>query len=339
MGAQEYVLGHLEASLRARRKGLEALRRYGREELSAAAVRSMPREYEAMIDELTGDYAGALALDTGLRLVGTDNRTADSQNAMDHARLHDFAPALAYFAQPHRSASVTVPISDAANHADVLLRKADAAGALAALKAIGPLVQNAKAAMHGFWSDRILHIALVDPLIAYAYAQQGDWAKSDAIAATLPLDSDICAEVLAKIAALRHDDRRAARLFAMVAAREPDIPFADTDWGEMLLRRGDFDGAVAKFDAAHGIGPHFADPLEFWGEALIAKNRSDLALAKFEEAGRYAPKWGRLHLKWGEALYWLGRKDEARKQFVIAAGLDLAPAEKSRLARLRAAHV
>jgi Flp pilus assembly protein TadD len=76
-----------------------------------------------------------------------------------------------------------------------------------------------------------------------------------------------------------------------------------------------------------------------WGEALIAKNRSDLALAKFEEADKYAPNWGRLHLKWGEALGYVGRMDEARKQFAIAAGLDLSAADKTSLAKWTALHV
>ena len=103
----------------------------------------------------------------------------------------------------------------------------------------------------------------------------------------------------------------------------------------MLLRKGDLDGAIAKFESAHKKSPHFADPLEMWGEALIAKNRSDLALAKFEEANKYAPNWGRLHLKWGEALWWSGKHDEAKKQFAIAATLDLTPSEKSELMKVR----
>ena len=85
-------------------------------------------------------------------------------------------------------------------------------------------------------------------------------------------------------------------------------------------------------------GPHFADLLEGWGEALMAKNQSHLALAKFAEAEKYAPNWGRLHLKWGEALVYAGKKDKAKKQFDLAAGLDLAPADKAELARV-SAHV
>jgi tetratricopeptide (TPR) repeat protein len=103
----------------------------------------------------------------------------------------------------------------------------------------------------------------------------------------------------------------------------------------MLRARGDLDGAIAKFASANAKGPNFADPLEMWGEALIAKNRSDLALAKFEEANKHAPHWGRLHLKWGEALWWTGKRDVAKKQFAIAAGLDLTTAGKSELAKVR----
>jgi cytochrome c-type biogenesis protein CcmH/NrfG len=75
-----------------------------------------------------------------------------------------------------------------------------------------------------------------------------------------------------------------------------------------------------------------------WGEALMQKNRSDLALAKFAEADKYAPNWGRLHLKWGEALAYAGRKAEAKAQFAIASGFDLAPSDRSRLASPRTTH-
>ena len=90
--------------------------------------------------------------------------------------------------------------------------------------------------------------------------------------------------------------------------RAPSIPFADADWGQALLARGQPDAAIAKFTLANQKGPHFADPLEGWGEALMAKNQSHLALAKFAEAEKYAPNWGRLHLKWGEALVYAGKK-------------------------------
>jgi tetratricopeptide (TPR) repeat protein len=169
------------------------------------------------------------------------------------------------------------------------------------------------------------------PYTAAALAHTGDMKGAMALIGRTPLDCDLCVRMRGDIAALNHNWNGAAHWFAMVSARAPSIPFADTDWGAMLLAKGDFDGAIAKFESANQKGSHFADPLEMWGEALMAKNRSDLALAKFEAADEYAPNWGWLHLKWGEALFWSGDKGGAKKQFVLAASLDLTPTEKSEL--------
>jgi tetratricopeptide (TPR) repeat protein len=176
------------------------------------------------------------------------------------------------------------------------------------------------------------------PYTAAALAHTGDIKGAMALIGKTPLDCDLCVRMRGKIASINHDWNDAARWFAMVSARSPSIPFADTEWGAMLLAKGNYDGAIAKFMVANEKGAHFADPLEMWGEALIGKNRSDLALAKFEEANKYAPNWGRLHLKWGEALLWAGRPDEAQKQFAVAASLDLTSSEKSELVRMRAMH-
>ena len=147
----------------------------------------------------------------------------------------------------------------------------------------------------------------------------------------MPGDCYPCIVERGDIAAVERDWPAAERWFAEAIRQGPSLPFAYTDWGAMLLHRGDSDGAITKFEQAHEKGPHFADPLEMWGEALMQENRSDLALAKFEEANKYAPRWGRLHLKWGEALWYLGRKDDARAQFQAASGMDLSAADAQRL--------
>ncbi len=172
------------------------------------------------------------------------------------------------------------------------------------------------------------------PPIALALARSGDLEDARAAADATPLDCYDCLRVRAQIAALARNDAAAAAWFARAVAAAPSPALAYADWGEMLLRKGDFAGAIAKFALANQKGPHFADPLELWGEALVASNRSDLALAKFEEAARAAPNWGRLHFKWGEALLWLGRKDDAARQFALAANLYLTPAERATLAVL-----
>jgi tetratricopeptide (TPR) repeat protein len=177
-------------------------------------------------------------------------------------------------------------------------------------------------------------LAALSPRVALARAKTADFKAAWAEIGRTPLDCYLCLRARGQIAAQEKDWSASTRWFARAVALAPSIPFAYADWGAMLMAKGDLDGAIAKFAQAHDKGPHFADPLEMWGEGLIAKNRSDLALAKFAEASEYAPNWGRLHLKWGEALLWSGDKAEARKQFAIAARLDLSPAERSQCARL-----
>ena len=176
------------------------------------------------------------------------------------------------------------------------------------------------------------------PYEAMAMADSGDIAGAAALIAKTPLDCDVCVRARGKAATVARDWSGAAHWFSLVSARSPDIPFADADWGAMLLAKGDCGGAIAKFESALAKGPHFADPLEMWGEALIAKNRSDLALAKFAEADKYAPNWGRLHLEWGKALFYVGKTDESKKQIAIAATLDLAPDDKTSLVKWENAH-
>jgi Flp pilus assembly protein TadD len=103
--------------------------------------------------------------------------------------------------------------------------------------------------------------------------------------------------------------------------------------GRARLERGDNDGAIALFDIAHSKGPHFADALEMWGEALMAKADFSGAVEKFIEADRFAPNWGRNHLRWGLALARLGRQDDAKRQFSAASGLDLSASDRSMLER------
>jgi tetratricopeptide (TPR) repeat protein len=171
-----------------------------------------------------------------------------------------------------------------------------------------------------------------------ALAKSGDAKGAHALIDRTPADCDNCLRARGVIDAAERNWRGAEYWFARAAAHAPSPPFAYADWGQMLLAKGNVDGAIEKFKQANAKGPHFADPLEMWGEALIAQNRSDLALAKFAEASKYAPNWGRLHLKWGEALYWSGNKDEAQKQFAIASYLDLAPSDRSEFIRVRPLH-
>jgi tetratricopeptide (TPR) repeat protein len=211
-------------------------------------------------------------------------------------------------------------------------------GDWAAVRAAAPGVERATRQLRtlpGF-SDLFLELTLksaVWPYAARALAETGDAKAAHALIDKTPLDCYACLRNRADIDAVEKNWSGADFWFARAMAAAPSIPEAYNDWGRVLLLKGDPAAAIAKFKIAIDKGPHFADPIEMWGEALMAQNRSDLALAKFAEADNYAPNWGRLHLKWGEALVWSGDRAGAKKQFAIAAHLDLSPADRAELSR------
>ena len=62
----------------------------------------------------------------------------------------------------------------------------------------------------------------------------------------------------------------------------------------------------------------------------MVQNRSGPALAKFTGAEMYAPAWVG-YTRNGASLFYAGKPDEAKKQWAIAARLDLAAGDKSEL--------
>ena len=157
---------------------------------------------------------------------------------------------------------------------------------------------------------------------AKALLAVGRIAEAQAAVAAMPDDCTDCLELRGDLAAARGDRAGVDAAYGAATGRG-EIPLRDLDWGRALLRLGDTDAAIGKLKRAHKLGPRFADPLELWGEALIRKQDFPGAVDKFAEADRRAPRWARNHLMWGEALMLSGRYAEARRQYVIAGGLDL----------------
>ncbi|HEY1963048.1 MAG TPA: hypothetical protein VGG69_11565, partial [Rhizomicrobium sp.] len=289
------------------------------------------------VSEEEGDFVDALVRLRG-KEASLNGDPWPPKLSIDLARAHDVSAAASELQdKPHVAADPT-PIPDPAANtfhalAMIALARKDWKSAIRNLSA--EIAEAGATAAKEHEDDKALVVREIDPLLAWAYAASGDQAKADAILRNLPADCYRCARMHGRVRAIEHAWGAAAYWFGVAVMQAPSPPFAYADWGDMLLQKGDFDGAIAKFKLANDKGPHFADPLEMWGEALIAKNRSDLALTKFEGAAKYAPNWGRLHLKWGEALRWSGDKGGAHKQFTTAAHLDLSKAERTELARLQ----
>jgi tetratricopeptide (TPR) repeat protein len=320
-------LGHDETDWSAAAGVPSHMRGEAVDSLDPAVAAALPVLFGAYHAELAGDYDVALA--GWARLSGMDTSAYDQgSQSSDTAAIHDLALA--------RRIAASIPANGRdgkPNYAVPLERMilAYGSGDWAAAARAGA---DADAALKPQPTLHWERAVFVWPLWAESMARSGDMAGAEALIAKTPLDCDDCVRKRGRIAALKQDWTAAARWFALVSARSPHIPFADADWGAMLLAKGDVAGAVEKFKIANQKSPHFADPLEMWGEALIRQDRSDLALAKFAECAKYAPNWGRLHLKWGEALLWSGDKAGAQAQFARAAALDLSPKENAERARV-----
>lgn len=330
IAGQEGQYQHDESALFWNRKLVAALRGGDASDMDPRAAAINARMAQANSAALQGDFQQQLKFDA------EGEALPDSGGQIETLRQNDL---LAY-AFMHDGAGVHSAIADnsmTANRGVIVNRTAELFGAYTAL---------------GRWRDALaladtLEVMVAElgpgaisfetntvrPYASLAMAMLGNVDGAKRRIEHTPLNCDLCGRMRGRIAAVEHRWAAAAYWFGMVSARTPSIPFADTDWGMMLLQKGDPAAAIEKFKSAHRKGPHFADPLEGWGEALMLQNRSDLALAKFKEANAYAPNWGRLHLKWGEALLYSGDKAGAKTEFARAAALDLTGAERRDLAK------
>ncbi len=325
------ALDHEEAGRSDAVAGLPLWRGPDANEFDAALIASAPHAFSAYRAEMEGDFAAAAAEEA--QSTAADPRRSDpTGEASNLARDHDVAAAEQLLELlPAKLADGSLNDDPHEVRYQLACEQDDWKTARAELSATQQIL-HVRPHYAVYLKTRVL------PQLARADAASGDVAEAEKLIAQTPEDCDECMRDRAWVAAAQRDWAEMARDFSVVGARSPHIPFAEADWGEILLRKGDYDAAIAKFKEANAKSPHFADPLEMWAEALIAKNRSDLALAKFEEANKYAPNWGRLHLKWGEALFYMGKPEESKRQFAIAANLDLSPADKASFASWMKAH-
>jgi tetratricopeptide (TPR) repeat protein len=323
----EAVAGHDEQELKYDYAAKAAYAAGGGDQVRESARISMLHTADSNIEEETGDYSAALA-QYDQQLAEPDFNgsrwTVAYLKAADLALMHDVPASrlalggyadIALFVHANTGAgwngtNMDFPqFEQLAELGDWTAARKDAEQVAASPSANAP-------------TETLTARVMLLPRVALAQAKTGDFAAAWAEVAKTPLDCYRCLRVRGQIAAMQKDWKASARWFTRAVALAPSIPFAYTEWGQMLMAKGDPNGAIAKFERAHAKGPRYADPLEMWGEVLIARNRSDLALAKFEEASQYAPNWKRLHQKWGEALTYLNRKDDATKQFALARSLN-----------------
>src|SRR6185437_12620201 len=166
-----------------------------------------------------------------------------------------------------------------------------------------------------------------------AYA--GRVAEAQALARTLPLDCDNCAQARMVVAAFGGDHPAAFHWLAETRRWGGDSPFPPTQLGQILVEQGKYPQALQLADQAMSAGPKFADARKLKGDALRKLNRLDEAVDSYRAAAEGAPRWGRLQIDWGFAEMRRGRWPDARKHLAAAATMDLAPADRQLLAKLQ----
>jgi tetratricopeptide (TPR) repeat protein len=336
----DLFLDHPEEALATARTSLVILHDREDADMAPDAAALSASITEANVDEFVGDFRAAAREDeAGTRLPDFRHQGEylAATEAQDWALDHDGAAArevlgrVPRFDDPYDIANLRT------NIALMNVGLEDWAQALAANETAVATWRGLTGAANG--GARVFVVRIPTAYLALTKAMTGDLVGARAAIAGTPADCYTCIRMRGKIDALAKNWGAAGWWFAVAIRQAPSLPFAYSDWGQMLLGKGDLEGAIGKFRQANAKGPHFADPLELWGEALMAQRRSDLALSKFAEADKFAPNWGRLHLKWGDALLYIGREREARTQYAAAAKLDLSESDRVNLARrLRVGH-
>lgn len=83
------------------------------------------------------------------------------------------------------------------------------------------------------------------PLEVWALAKTGDLSGAETLINTTPLDCCRCVRIRGRIASLRQDWPAMDRWLGDAMQQAPSLPFAETEWGEALLAKGDIPEAVA----------------------------------------------------------------------------------------------
>ena len=126
----------------------------------------------------------------------------------------------------------------------------------------------------------------------------------------------------------------ANRDFAAAAVSNPSLPYADLEWGRLLIMHGDIAAAERHLCRSAELAPHFADAHKYLGDAQFQSGRFGDAAASYGKAAELAPRWGANQLMWGKALWEAGKRDEARRKFAAGRGMDLSASDRSWLNRI-----
>ena len=125
-------------------------------------------------------------------------------------------------------------------------------------------------------------------LLAEALLQEQRWQEADALLAALPQPTAALQLLQAEAAIGLGDDQRAARLLQHCLQQQPNLANAEQRLGDVLLRQGDAEAAIAALSRAAALDPSDSHTLALLQQArelrLWSKGERALQQAAWEEA-------------------------------------------------------
>jgi tetratricopeptide (TPR) repeat protein len=151
-------------------------------------------------------------------------------------------------------------------------------------------------------------------LIFCARAQTSYWRNSESLwTHTLACTSDnfVGDNNLGEVLLKKGSVNEAIAQFQKALQIEPDFAEARNNLGNALLRKGSLDEAIAHYQRALQIKPDYAEARNNLGNALLQKGKVDEAIAYYQRALQIKPDSAEAHNNLGEALLKKGNVDEA----------------------------
>jgi tetratricopeptide (TPR) repeat protein len=302
------MVGREEAALAAARAGVEANRGSGRAMLKPYAAQVDDERLRYIVDSELGDHIEALKHAQAMMALprwGGSKQEGREFEVLEIVLLHDVqSPLLAGMPTDLEetrasNASVERHGRDEGYLSITGLLLSAERGAWRDVVADGEGLRD-MVAREAFLSHVGQQVSRrIFPILALAYEHLGHSSAADALLEEIPTDVYDGWRARARVALLRHDYPLAGRDLAEAVRQAPSLPYAYSDWGDLLAAKNDSEGAVSKYAEAQRRGPHFADPIKAWGDVLAKQGRSKEALVKYDEALEYAPNWAALKEKRG----------------------------------------
>ena len=99
-----------------------------------------------------------------------------------------------------------------------------------------------------------------------------------------------------------HNVEDVLSLMERASDQDPSNPEIYAAWGWTLTSKGDFDGAIAKYQQALKYDDKYAHAYGYWGNTLLRKQDYEGAIAQCQQALKYDPNYADAYGYWGNAL-------------------------------------